>query len=48
MEFSEVKDYGHCLPTGFILIVIFFNEAFEYGDGVKYWGYVGSTLNHSV
>jgi hypothetical protein len=32
----NLEDYGHCLPTGFILIVIFFDEAFEYGYGVKY------------
>jgi hypothetical protein len=30
------------IPTSFILIVILFDFAFEYGDGVNFLGYVGT------
>jgi hypothetical protein len=30
------------MPTRFILIIIFFNRAFEYGGISKLWGYVGT------
>jgi hypothetical protein len=26
---------------GFILIIILFDKASKYGDGAKFWGYVG-------
>jgi hypothetical protein len=29
------------IPTSFIWIIIFFYRAFEHGDDVKFWGYVG-------
>jgi hypothetical protein len=28
------------MSTSFIWIIIFFDEAFKYGDGAKFWGYV--------
>jgi hypothetical protein len=28
--------------TSFILIVILLEEAFKYGNGGKFWGYVGT------
>jgi hypothetical protein len=30
------------IPTSFIWIIIFFDEAFEYGGISKFWGYVGT------
>jgi hypothetical protein len=30
------------IPTIFILTIIFFDLAFEYGSGSKFWGYVGT------
>jgi hypothetical protein len=30
------------IPTSFILIIIMFDEASKYGDGAKFWGYVGT------
>jgi hypothetical protein len=33
------------IQTKFIWIIPLFEEAFQYGDGVKFWG---QTLNHSV
>jgi hypothetical protein len=30
------------LRTSFISNIIFFDEAFKYGDGAKVWGYVGT------
>jgi hypothetical protein len=29
------------ISKGFIWIIILFDEAFKYDDGVKFWGYVG-------
>jgi hypothetical protein len=29
------------IPTSFILIIILFDTVFKYGDGAKFWGYVG-------
>jgi hypothetical protein len=31
----------------FIVIIIFFHEAFKYGDGAKFWGYVGTNAEFS-
>jgi hypothetical protein len=28
------------IPISFILIIIFFDPVFKYGDGAKFWGYV--------
>jgi hypothetical protein len=30
------------IATSFILVIILFHEAFNYGDGAKFWGYVGT------
>jgi hypothetical protein len=30
------------IPTSYIWIIIFFDRAFEYGGGSKFWGYVGT------
>jgi hypothetical protein len=30
------------IPTSLIWIIILFQEAFKYGDGVKFLGYVGT------
>jgi hypothetical protein len=32
------------IPKSFISIIILFHEAFKYGDGVKFWGYVGINI----
>jgi hypothetical protein len=29
------------IPISFIWIIILFNAVFKYGDGAKFWGYVG-------
>jgi hypothetical protein len=29
------------IPTNFIWIIILFDTVFKYGDGSKFWGYVG-------
>jgi hypothetical protein len=31
------------IPTSFILIIILFDEVFKYGDGERFWGYVGTS-----
>jgi hypothetical protein len=36
MTFGTVKEDGHTVPANFILIIIFFDEAFGYGDGAKF------------
>jgi hypothetical protein len=28
-------------PTSFISVITLFDGAFKYGDGAKFWGYVG-------
>jgi hypothetical protein len=30
------------ITASFVWIFIFFHGAFEYGDGAKFWGYVGA------
>jgi len=30
------------IPKSFIWMIILFDEAFKYGDGAKFWGYVGT------
>jgi hypothetical protein len=30
------------IPASFILIIVFFDEAFKYDDCAKFWGYVGT------
>jgi hypothetical protein len=30
------------IPTSYIWVIIFFDEAVKYGDGVVFWGYVGT------
>jgi hypothetical protein len=30
------------LPTSFIVVIILVDEAFKYGDGPKFWDYVGT------
>jgi hypothetical protein len=34
---STAQDHGH---TSFILIIILFDEALNYVDGAKFWGYI--------
>jgi hypothetical protein len=29
-------------PTSFIWIIILFDEAFKYGEGAKFWSYIGT------
>jgi hypothetical protein len=29
------------IPISFIWIIILFDAVFKYGDGAKFWGYVG-------
>jgi hypothetical protein len=38
MKFRKTTDK----PTSFISVVILFDEAFNYGDGDKFWGYGGT------
>jgi hypothetical protein len=42
MKFYTVKVHGHNYK--FILITDFFDSAFKYGDGAKFWGYVGTNV----
>jgi hypothetical protein len=35
-------------PTNFVQIIILFEDAFEYGDGAKFWGLLRQTPNYPV
>jgi hypothetical protein len=41
MKFGTVKYHGHAYKFNFHLY--FIREALKYGDGVKYWYYVGTS-----
>jgi hypothetical protein len=34
------------ININFIIIVILYDEAFKYGDGMTFWVMLGQTLNH--
>jgi hypothetical protein len=40
-EWSFVQQTIMYIPTSLISIIILFDEAFNYGNGAKVWGYVG-------
>jgi len=42
IHFVAVKYDGHYIHTRFIKIIILFDESVKYGDGAKFWGYVGT------
>jgi hypothetical protein len=41
-EWSLVQWNIMNIPTSFIWIIILFDEAFKYDEGVNFWGYVGT------
>jgi hypothetical protein len=41
-KWSAVKVHGHIY--NYILLIIFFNEAFKYGNSAKFWGYIGTDI----
>jgi hypothetical protein len=45
---SCVRKMKFLYSESFISIIIFLDEAFEFGGGSKFWGYVGKALNHFV
>jgi hypothetical protein len=46
MYFCKVKEQGH--PTSFICIINLFDNTFIYGEGAKFWGYVGTNAELSA
>jgi hypothetical protein len=48
MKFDFIKGNGHTHKFYLSPFFFLFDEAFKYGDGAKFLGYVGKTLNHCV